>query len=76
MLRMMTTEALDGYSRIKLVSSIDERVIQEARKKFNQYLIRGVISQGKYDDDCWVLYNEVKHRSISFTVPDGKAISD
>ena len=76
MLRMMTTEAFEGYSRIKLVSSIDEKVIREARKKFNQYLMRGVISQGRFDDECWILYNEVKHRSISFAAPDGKMISD
>ena len=34
MLRMTTTEALDGYSRIRLVDSIDDRIMAEAKEKF------------------------------------------
>lgn len=76
MLRMMTSEAFDGYSRINLVNRIDKKVMCEAKKKFNQYVVRGVISEGTFEDDSWVLYNEVKHRSINFTIPEGDGIAE
>ena len=72
----MKTEALDGYSRIKLVEHIDEKIMHEAKKKFREYAIRGVIEDGAFEDDSWVLYNEVKRRSIRFSLPDGRKISE
>lgn len=76
MLRMTTTEALDGYSRIRLVDSIDEKVMTEAKEKFASYVRQGVIEKGSFDGDCWLLSDEVRRRNINFSIPDGREISE
>ena len=42
---MTTTEALDGYSRIRLVDSIDDRIMAEAKEKFEKYARQGIIEK-------------------------------
>ena len=62
---MTTTEALDGYSRIRLVDSIDDRIMAEAKEKFEKYARQGIIEKGGFGDDCWVLSDEVRKRTIN-----------
>ena len=76
MLRMKTTEALDGYSRIRLVDSIDDKIMTEAKEKFEKYVRRGTIEKGSFGDDCWLLSDEVRKRTMNFSIPEGKAISE
>lgn len=70
---MRTSVAVDsktGYESRLIVNRIDEDMLGMAKKIFDNYKKDGVIVEGSFADDVWVLSNEIKKTKVSFCFSD------
>jgi hypothetical protein len=67
-------EVNDSYSRYLSLYTIDAETMDTARKDFERYRSDGVVVKGSFDDDEWVLSNELKNYHFNFKI-DGRKYS-
>lgn len=58
------------YSRYMVISEIDREVLQRAREIFERYRKLEVFKECDFDDDVWLITNEVRKTRISFRYPE------
>ncbi len=61
-----------GYSRYLLVDKLDEAMISRARDIFSRHKGENVILEGDFDDDRWILSNQMKKFSFEFEIDENK----
>ena len=65
-------EKMEGnYGRWAVVSGLDNEALSRAKMLFNDYKARGVIVSGSFEDQCWILSNQVKKVNIHFISIEG-----
>ncbi len=69
---LMNEEINDSYSRYLTLYSIDAETMKTARKDFERYKSEGVVVKGGFDDDEWVLSNELKDYHFHFGIAGRK----
>ena len=57
---LMNEEVNDSYSRYLTLYTIDNEAIRNARDDFERYRSESVVVKGSFEDDEWVLNNELK----------------
>ena len=65
---LLNEEVREGYSRIQVVSRLDEETIKKARANFARFRIKGVIIGGLYDSDTWHLSDDIRRSALVFDV--------
>ncbi len=58
--------------KIIYVNSIDEKIKEQARQQFASYKRIGAVENDSFDDDVWVINNEVNRRMIQFEISEFK----
>lgn len=71
---LMNEEINDSYSRYLILYRIDTDAVNSARNSFEEYKSGGVVISGNFDDDEWVLNNELRSYHYHFNV-DGRKYS-
>ena len=71
---LVNEEVNDSYSRYLSLYTIDAEMMDTARKDFLRYRSDGVVVKGNFDDDEWVLSNELKNYHFHFEI-DGRKYS-
>ena len=61
----------EGYTKVFLFRELDAGTREQAERRFAEYADRGVIMEGSFADDVWLVSDEVRHRRIRFTPSDG-----
>ena len=59
-----------GYSRVQMITRLDDETIKTARANYAQFRIKGVIHGGVYDDDEWQLSDDLRNSTISFEIDE------
>ena len=62
----------EGYTKFFLIRELDQETRAGVERRFAEYVDRGVIQEGAFSDDEWLLFDEVKHRRIRFGLGDGR----
>lgn len=75
MLPLVNIEEYEGYSRYLAIQGMDAENMKMVRKIFAEYKLRGIITEGKFDDPEWRLSNEVKSYRFRFAF-DEKAFKN
>jgi len=61
-------EKMDGsYGRRMIVNELDDEAFGRAKAIFNDYKTRAVILNGNFEDQNWILSDQVKKVGLSFT---------
>jgi len=68
----INAEDYAGYSRFLPIQEIDTENLWRAKSKFEQYQIRGVIIKGAFEDEEWMLTNEVENCRLRFSFNEEK----
>ncbi|MBQ3795902.1 MAG: site-specific integrase [Butyrivibrio sp.] len=71
---LMNEEVNDSYSRYLTLYTIDNKAIRNARDDFERYRSESVVVKGSFEDDEWVLNNELKDYRFRFVI-DGRKYS-
>ena len=71
---LVNEEINDDYTRYLFFSEIDNDAIENARGAFKDYKSRGVIMTGDFEDDEWIMNNELKKFHFHFKL-DGRKYS-
>ncbi|MBR3188230.1 MAG: hypothetical protein IKF59_09350, partial [Lachnospiraceae bacterium] len=56
----------EGYTKVFLFRELDADTREKAEQRFAEYTDRGVIMEGSFEDDAWLVSDEVRHRRIRF----------
>lgn len=68
-MELLLKRQCDGYTTTIPIDTIDNELMEESRLTFEDYKRRGVIVEGEYEDQIWVLSDEVRKRvSFSFAI--------
>ena len=61
----------EGYTKVFLFRELDADTREKAEQRFAEYTDRGVIMEGSFEDDAWLVSDEVRHRRIRFMPAEG-----
>ena len=71
MLEMSAEIIKDNYSKYYSISVIDKYAIAIAQKIFGIYNSQGIIRASCFDDNVWILFDEVHTVKLNFNVSEG-----
>lgn len=60
----------EGYSRVQMITRLDDETIKSARANYARFRLKGVIHGGVYDDDTWYLSDDLRNSTISFGIDE------
>lgn len=60
----------EGYSRVQMITRLDDETIKSARANYTRFRMKGVIHGGVYDDDVWYLSDDLRNSTISFGIDE------
>lgn len=70
MITVLTQSALRKYDKCLQIYQFDDELLKSALELFQEYKARGVILEGEFHDDRWILTNEMKRVSILFDMDE------
>ena len=62
----------EGFTKVFLFGELDDDTREQAEQRFMEYKGRGVIMEGSFMDDAWLVSDEVRHRRICFSPSEGE----
>ena len=68
MITAMESESMTGYTRYLKLNKLDDITVAKAKKIFWEYVSRGIVIEGTFSDDDWMLNNEKHHTGRHFKV--------
>ncbi len=68
MITAMESESMAGYTRYLKLNKLDDITVVKAKKIFSEYVSKGIVIQGTFSDDDWMLNNEKHHAGLHFKV--------
>ena len=68
MIVAMESESLTGYTRYLKLNKLDDITVAKAKKSFREYVSKGIVIEGTFSDNDWMLNNEKQHVGLHFKV--------
>ena len=68
MITAMESESMAGYTRYLKLDKLDDITVAKAKMIFSEYVSKGIVIQGTFSDDDWMLNNEKHHAGLHFKV--------
>lgn len=65
---MFSAEEHKGYTCFRPITGLDAENLEKAEGKFREYKKKGIIVEGNFGDDGWILSDEVKRRRLDFSM--------
>lgn len=68
MIAAIEYESLPGYTRYLKLDRLDDQMVTKARQIFDRYVDDGLVIEGRFEDDDWMLSNQKSHAGLHFRI--------
>ena len=68
MIAAIEYESLPGYTRYLKLDRLDDQMVTKARQIFDRYVDDGLVIEGRFEDDDWMLSNQKGHAGLHFRI--------
>ena len=68
MIAAIEYESLPGYTRYLKLDRLDDQMVIKAQNIFSRYVDDGLVIEGSFEDDDWILSNQKSRAGLHFRI--------